>query len=329
MSHEKFPLKEAIRQSPPLDFEGIADDSWVKDKTIIITGGASGLGAGFCSRWAAAGATIIIGDINVLGSEKLVQDVRKETANPNVHFVQCNVTDWKSQVDFFKSAVKLSSHNGIDAVVANAGIAKDDPGFENPRDLDQENPSAPDMSVLDVNLTGVAYTTHLALYYLKKNPGSSPANPNCQPATTRRDRHLLLISSCAGLLPIPGQAFYGASKHAVVGLYRNLRSTSFVHGIRVNMLAPYFIDTPILTTGAKVIMAGGDIGKVEDVVEAATRFAADPRIVGRAAAVGPKFKIKQDADGNWELAKDPEEGMEKSVWELYPNDFEDSDLFQR
>lgn len=171
MSHEKFPLTEAIHQSPPLDFEGIVDDSWVKDKTIVITGGASGLGAGFCSRWAAAGATIIIGDINVLGSEKLVEDIRKDTANPSVHFVPCNVTDWKSQVDFFKAAVNLSSHGGIDAVVANAGIAKVNPRFENPQDLDKEDPPAPDMSVLDVNLTGVVYTTHLALYYLKKNPG--------------------------------------------------------------------------------------------------------------------------------------------------------------
>lgn len=329
MSHEKFPLREAIRQSPRLGFEGVVDDSWIKDKTIVVTGGASGLGAGFCSRWAAAGATIIIGDINVLRSEKLVEDIRNQTTNPNVHFVSCNVTDWKSQVDLFKAAVKLSSHGGIDAVVANAGIAKDDPTFENPQDLDKEDPPAPDMSVLDVNLAGVVYTTHLALYYLKKNPGSSPASPDCEPTTTRRDRHLLLISSCAGLLPIPGQAFYGASKHAVVGLYRNLRSTSFVHGIRVNMIAPYFIDTPMLTIGAKFIMAGGDIGKVEDVIEAATRFAADPRIVGRAVAVGPKLKVKQDASGSWELARAPEEGKEKTIWEIYPNDFEDSDLFQR
>lgn len=95
------------------------------------------------------------------------------------------------------------------------------------------------------------------------------------------------------------------------------------------MIAPYFIDTPMLTTGAKVIMAGGDIGKVEDVIEAATRFAADPRIVGRAVVVGPKLKLKQDATGDWELAKAPGEGKEKFIWELYANDFEDSDLVQR
>ena len=329
MNYEKLPVVESIRQSPPLDFEGTVDDTWVKDKTILITGGASGFGAGFCKRWAARGATVIIGDINVPGGEKLIAETRMETGNPNLHFVPCNVTDWMSQVEFFKAAVKLSPHGGIDTVVANAGIAKSDPSFENPQDLDTANPPPPDMSVLNVNLTGVVYTTHLAVFYLKRNPGSAPANPKCKPADTQRDRHLLLISSCAGLMPIPGQAFYGASKHAVVGLYRNLRATSFVHGIRVNMLAPYFIDTPMVPTRLKVMLAGGHIGKAEDVIEAATRFTADPRIAGRAAVVGPKLRVKQDAKGDWDLAKTPQDGEEKAIWEVYPDDFEDSDLFQR
>ena len=95
------------------------------------------------------------------------------------------------------------------------------------------------------------------------------------------------------------------------------------------MLAPYFVDTPMLTVGAKFIMAGADIGKAEDVVEAATRFAADPRIVGRAVFVGPRLKVKQDAEGEWYLAVVGQEGEEKMIWEIYVHDFEDSDLFQR
>ncbi|KAL8794748.1 MAG: hypothetical protein Q9195_002702 [Heterodermia aff. obscurata] len=329
MNYEKFPLVESIRQSPPIDFEGTVDDAWVKDKTILITGGASGFGAGFLKRWATRGATVIIGDINVAGGEKIIEETRTETGNPNLHFIPCNVTDWMSQVKFFKAAVKLSPHGGIDTVVANAGIAKVDPTFENPQDLDSANPPPPNMAVMDVNMTGVIYTTHLSLFYLKRNPGSKPANPECKPADTQRDRHLVLVSSCAGLMPIPGQAFYGASKHAVVGLYRNLRSTSFVHGIRINMIAPYFIDTPMVPTRLKVLLAGGHIGKPEDVIEAVTRFVADPRIAGRAALVGPKFRVKQDANGDWDLANTPQDGEEKAIWEIYADDFEDSDLFQR
>ena len=54
-----------------------------------------------------------------------------------------------------------------------------------------------------------------------------------------------------------------------------------MHGIRVNMLCPYFIDTPIVPATVRVLLAGGAMGKPEDVVEAATRLTADTRIVGR------------------------------------------------
>lgn len=94
-----------------------------RGKTIAITGGASGFGAGFVRKWALHGATVIVGDINVRGAEKLVAEVRAETGKENVHFVECNVCDWLSQVNFFKQAVRLSGHGGIDMVVANAGIA--------------------------------------------------------------------------------------------------------------------------------------------------------------------------------------------------------------
>ena len=129
--------------------------------------------------------------------------------------------------------------------------------------------------------------------------------------------------------PMPGHTYYAASKHAVVGIYRSLRASSYLHGVRVNMIAPYFVDTPMMTFGAKMILAGGSVGKPEDVVEAATRFTADPRIVGRAVFVGPRLNVKQDAEGEWNLVRAQEEGEEKSIWEIYVHDFKDSDLYQR
>ena len=332
MSQEavKHPLGELVRQSPPFDINHVPDDSWVKEKVIIITGGASGFGAGFLRRWAAAGAVIIAADINVQKGDQLVREVRKDTGNPNLHFVHCDVTNWQSQVHLFREAVRLSPHGGIDTVVANAGIPGGKQPFEEPKDLDLANPPPPDLSVLDVNLTGVVYTTYLAMWYLPRNPGSSPASSKCVPSETYRDRHMIFISSYAGLMPIPGAPLYGASKHAVVGLYRTLRSMLFVHGIRVNMLCPYFIDTPLANVAVRLVLAGGTMGKVEDVVEAATRFAADPRVVGRAVSVGPKLKVKQDADGEWSLVEgDDRDAEARAIWEVYLHDFEDADVFQR
>lgn len=54
----KHPLGHLIRQSPPFDANHIPNDSWMKDKVVIITGGASGFGLGMFKRWAVAGAVV-------------------------------------------------------------------------------------------------------------------------------------------------------------------------------------------------------------------------------------------------------------------------------
>ncbi|CAL8576163.1 hypothetical protein XPA_002055 [Xanthoria parietina] len=326
----KHPLGHLIRQSPPFDANHIPNDSWMKDKVVIITGGASGFGLGMFKRWAVAGAVVIVADINVAKGDQLVRDVKKATGNPHLHFIHCDVTDWPSQVSLFRETAKLSPHGGIDTVVANAGIGGGKKSFEEPSDLDLANPPPPDISILDVNLKGIVYTSYLALWYLPRNPGSSPADPKCVPIQTNRDRHLLLIGSIAGLMAIPGASLYGASKHAVVGLYRNLRASSFMHGVRVNLICPYFVETPLLTARARAILAGGVLAKEEDVVDAATRFAADPCVVGRAVCVNPKLKVKQDVGGEWSLVEGEDQDAEqRAIWEVYLHDFEDADVFQR
>ncbi|KAI9819159.1 MAG: hypothetical protein M1827_007315 [Pycnora praestabilis] len=325
-----YPLVNSVRQSPPIDVSIPYDAAWVRGKTFVITGGASGFGAGFLEKWAANGATVIIGDINVSKGDELVRKVRKETGNPNLHFVHCNVTDWQSQVNFFKDAVRLSPHGGIDAVVANAGVSDGVPMFETPVNLDVAEPPKPSLSTIDVNVIGVLYTTHLALFYLPRNPSSTPADPSSDPEVTPRDRHLLLLGSVASLSPIPSQALYGTSKHAVLGLFRTLRSSSFVHGVRVNILCPYWIDTPIIPVLGRVMLAGSPLGSVNDVVDAGTRFAADTRICGRGLVVGPKLKVEQHENGELSLVDSKEDrGEERTAWEVYAHDFEDSEVFAR
>ena len=328
---EKYELMmDMIHQSPPLDLDQTINDSWVKGKTIIITGGASGFGAAWLRAWAAAGANVIIGDVNVEKGSKLVLDARRETRNPNLHFVHCDVTSWQSQVAFFQEAVKLSPHGGVDTVIANAGIAQDTLDFEEPTDLDAPEPPPPNLKVLDVNIIGVMYTVHLALFYLPRNPRSSKADPKCTPATVTRDRHLLLVASVAGILPIPAQTLYGASKHAVVGLFRNLRATAFRHGVRVNMLTPWWIDTPIIGTFGRMMIAGSPMGKVEDVAKAASLFVSDPRIAGHCLCVGPKLTVQQDAKGGWELAPaDTDTSKQRALWEVYDHDFDHPDDFTK
>lgn len=323
-------MVKTIKQSPPIDITKPYNAAWVKGKVILITGGASGFGAGFVTHWANHGATIIMGDINVEKGTALCRDVNKGLKGGNkVHFVYCDVTNWQSQVNLFKEAIKLSPHGGIDTVVANAGIAGRDPIMEG-QNLDVADPPPPQFKIMDVNCTGVLYTTHLAYFWLQKNPGSKPCSIDSDPATRVRDRHLLLLGSIASLAPIAVQPQYGAAKHAVLGLFRSLRGSSVVQGIRINLLCPYFIDTPIVTWPARLALAGGAMGKVEDVVDAGTRFVADSRILGRSLVIGPKMHVRQKDNGEWYLATPGAPGtIEAAVFEPYAEDWEDVDAFDR
>ncbi|KAL1635940.1 hypothetical protein SLS58_009991 [Diplodia intermedia] len=332
MASELNPIQRRIKQSPPIDITKPCSDSWVKGRHILITGGVGGFGAGFAARWAAAGASIVVGDINVQKGEAFVRELREELGSPNIHFVHCNVTEWDSQAAFFKEALKLSPHGGIDAVVANAGIAKAD-DLANPHALSTDEPQRPDLAVTDVNLYGVLYTVHLAMFYLPRNPGSAPSSPDRDPDNTTRDRHILLVGSMASLAPIAVQPQYGAAKHGVLGLFRSLRSTTFTHGVRINMICPYFVETSILSRPARLLLAGTGLGQVGDVVEAATRLTADASICGRALCIGPPAKSVRDENGVLIPAVGEDagsaDGPETGIWECYAEDFEQVEAWTR
>ncbi|KAK2804622.1 hypothetical protein FQN51_001823 [Onygenales sp. PD_10] len=351
-------------QSYPMDFNASIPADFVRGKTILLTGGASGFGARFFSRWASQGATVIIGDINTAAGTALVARVREETKNPNLHFLPLDVTSWPSQVEFFREAAKLSPHGGIDTVVANAGINKLDEsrGFETPT-IDYQthpNPPAPSFTTIDVNLTGTLYTVHLALSYLPKNPGSTRCSANPSSEVAERDRHILLLGSIAGMIPLTSQIPYCISKHGVMGLFRTLRNTAPISlGIRVNMLCPYFVDTPILGTPGKVFMSGVALADIEHVIDAGSRFVADPRCVGRSVAIAPKLRVRSPLSGGgdgivaeripgmggssgvpdevdiYDLTPAGNEGgaqrevRDIAIWEVYVHDADEMEMFGR
>ena len=339
-------------QSPPVDTAAPYSTDSLRGKTIVITGGAAGFGAAFSEAWARAGAQIIIGDINETMGLEVLSAVKSVSGSDAHRFFYCDVASWDSQADFFRKAVEASASGGIDAVVPNAGIADKQSlvlgaGFECPvADKDKTytgtgvpNPRPPKLSVVDVNITGVLYTVHLGLYWMAQNPAP-------------KDHHILLISSIAGLVALPGQALYTASKHAVTGLFRALRGTAGTahNGLRVNMLCPYFVETGILPGVGRALLAGGGKGRVEDVVDAGTRLMSDHAIKGRALVIGPQMLLGHDgavrddpkaadlAEEDVEFVGVPETASSgaaiigsysrgQAVWECYADDLETSELF--
>lgn len=343
-------IVDTIKQSPPVDVTAPYDTKSLAGKTILITGGASGFGAAFARKWAKHGSHIIIGDVNDSAGEELIAELRSLPGSSKQHYYQhCDVIKWEDQVSLFKMAARASPTRGIDAVVAGAGIsehgdvASGAPGvFDNPAGLDSDDstpPPPPPLNVLNVNLTGVMYTTHLALFWLPHNGGVSRLDldtPTSDDQLPIRDRHLLLVSSIAGLAPLPGQTEYTASKHGVLGLFRSLRATSWTKGIRCNVLCPYFVDTPIVPWRGMCLLAGGPKAAIEDVVDAATRLMADESVVGRGLVIGGRQRVVGgrlvvlDADSDTSEGEESDKGIRSppgAVWEVHAHDYEMVEVF--
>lgn len=353
-------ISSLVQQSAPVDVSAPYTPTTLRGKTILLTGGASGLGAAFARSWASHGAHLVVGDVNDEAGALLVAELRAATGSPHHHFVRCDVTSWPSQASLFREAVRLSPTGELDAVVSSAGVSDaagtiTGRGFENPAGLDAPDPPAPDLRCVEINLIGTMYTAHLALFWLRQDAPTRPSPAAAAAADVRdaRDRHLLLIGSSAGLSFLPGVPQYVTSKHGVTGLFRSLRTLSYRQGVRVNMLCPYFIDTAILPNRAVAMLAGLGLGRLDDTVDAATRFVScaggpNGRIAGRALVVGPRARLLRSVLPEGELgreggdAAEPNEGggdvvadedtlagRGQGVWEVYGHDFETVDFFIR
>lgn len=185
--------------------------------------------------------------------------------------------DWQSQINAFKTAIGFSSRKSVDIVVAAAGIAgrsfvAED---EEPPSLEKDPPLPRTVSpIFDVNAKGVYYTSKLAQHYFALPP-SSPTN-----TALGFRKCLVVISSLAGYLEI--SADYTATKWAVRGLFRSTRSKMEDLGHRINLVAPWVMDTPMAENLADLCRKRGfPVGDAHDVAKAVLRCAADDSISGK------------------------------------------------
>lgn len=191
---------------------------YFKEKVVIVTGAAKGMGAALCNQLAAAGAVIFAADID----EKGLQAV----AGPNIHPMVANVTRREEVAGLFNYV--LGKHNRIDMVFNNAGIAAGG---------DFENMSPPEWEkIVSINFWGVVYGTQEAYNIMVK----------------QRYGHIVNTASSAGLLPVPKSTAYAATKHAVVGLSVSLREEGKRHGVRVSTVAPGLVDTSIFSSAVNI-----------------------------------------------------------------------------
>lgn len=128
----------------------------------------------------------------------------------------------------FKSAFANSPSKSVDIVVANAGTNYADPmsKFE---DADAE-PEKPDLKILDINLYGVMYTTKLAFHYFQKHS-----------LNDKHDRCLIVQTSIAAYMDLPGSIQYQVSKYGGRGLMVCARNATGLERVRINTICPWYV----------------------------------------------------------------------------------------
>ncbi|KAF2187372.1 NAD(P)-binding protein [Zopfia rhizophila CBS 207.26] len=268
-------------KTPAIDWTSALDTSILKDKSVIVTGGSSGIGLASVEKLASLGAIVSILDVQIEAETAAANDLSSK--GHKVQFVQCDVSKYESQVAAFKSAIEFGGGK-IDLVVAAAGIVAEKNLFEMAAQSEPSldiPPPEPGLGGVDVNLKGVYYSCYLALHYFRLPP---PAN------TTPFKKAIVLIASIAGYIGYPESTTYSMSKFGVRGLLH----------IRINLVAPWFIKTS-MTMGLREQMNHFGFAPIENVIDAVLRLGADEKVTGRAAIIMP--------EGNSDLGDDVWDGL--------------------
>jgi len=219
----------------------------MKDKTVIITGAASGIGKATAELFTKQGANVVVSDIDAVAGKSATESI--VAAGGKASFFKTDVANPEEMEALVAFTVK--TYGKLDAAVNNAGIGG------------ELNPVA-DMSiegwqkVISINLNSLFYGMKYQIKAMLKNSSGSIVN----------------ISSILGSVGFAGSAGYAAAKHGVIGLTQTAALEYSAKGIRVNAVGPGFIETPLLDAldaemkkQLVTLHPIGRLGKSEEVAE--------------------------------------------------------------
>lgn len=223
-------------------------------KVALITGGGTGIGLDMAKCFVASGATVVI-----TGRREEVLKEAVQTVGANLHYVVNDVSETSAAPTLVQQLIQ--QFGKIDILVNNAGINMKKPAIEvNDEEFNR---------IIQTNLQAVfALTREVGKHMLERQSGS-----------------IIMISSMAAYYGIDRVAAYASSKTGVYGLVRVLASEWSSKGVRVNAIAPGFIETAMSRTAmnadpdrkhkAMDRTPAGHFGKPEDVAWAAVYLASD------------------------------------------------------
>ncbi len=223
------------------------------NKVILVTGASQGIGKVIALKLASLGATIALNDI----SKEALEVVKKEIIS-NGGKAGAFVADVSKlgEVEAMTKAIE-AEFTKIDVLVNNAGICRD-------KTFAKMTPEEWQL-VIDVNLTGVFNCAKCVLPSIVMNKGN-----------------IINISSIVGQRGNFGQANYAAAKAGIIGLTQSLSKEVGRFGVRVNAIAPGFIDTKMaavipeeMKTTVKRLTSLGRFGTPEEVANVVAFLASD------------------------------------------------------
>jgi len=226
-----------------------------KNKVVLVTGAAQGIGKAIALKFASLGANLVLNDIG--SQEEKLKELSEEISKKGVK-VKYFLADVSNFEEVQKMMEQIKNEFGrLDVLVNNAGIIRDRTLAKMTKEEWQK--------VIDVDLTGVFNCTKAALPLLIPNQGN-----------------IISISSVVGQRGNFGQTNYGAAKAGVIGFTKSLAKEVGKFGVRVNVIAPGFIETKMteqipdkFKMIVKQLTSLGRFGKPEDVANAVAFLASD------------------------------------------------------
>jgi 3-oxoacyl-[acyl-carrier protein] reductase len=229
------------------------------DKTVIVTGGAHGIGKAIAEKLSIHGANTILVDINDQEGIQSAGQINKSCGYERCQFMHCDVTDFTSVKALCDEVI--ASYGKIDILVYNAGWTAAHP--------------LEDMDIkiwhkgMDINLNGAFYFSRCCIHTMIEN----------------KKGNMIFVGSSTTWTGSGGGVHYSASKSGIIGLVKGLSYELLAKGIRANYITPAVIDTPLLRERypdneetnkmlARQIPVGR-IGRPEDIANVALFLASD------------------------------------------------------
>ncbi|MDQ3375498.1 MAG: SDR family oxidoreductase [Actinomycetota bacterium] len=214
-----------------------------RGEVVVVTGGGSGIGAGFCRGCAAAGATVVAADIDGEAARR----VAEQAEGPGtVEAAALDVGDAEAVEAFFEDL--LMRHGKVDSLVQSAAVQPRTPVMEMPREEW--------LKVMDVNLNSAFYAAQAVV------PGM----------VERRRGSIVTFTSGLARMGWAKASAYATTKAAIIAFTKSLAHELVPHNVRANVIAPGVTDSPLFTgpntdEEQEFFRRQRGVGTVEDVVD--------------------------------------------------------------